>query len=183
MLDGSTLPPFGVEIGFKKRTGLLCDLLDAPGPPPCAEREVYSIWKHPPVRFAGQDFLTLLRTLPPFAYLASQSTYIIPPSVERSLPTSHYDPSRPLRAITTHHITSYTPLWALTPNQRSSQCHQLATRSPDQPTNKNTQLTLRTHRPSHRQESTGARHKSWNPHTSKLNRHRHSRERCRSGKK
>ena len=39
----------------------------------CAEREVYSIWKHPPVRFAGQDFLTLLRTLPPFAYLASQS--------------------------------------------------------------------------------------------------------------
>ena len=121
--------------------------------------------------------------LPPFAYLASQSTYIIPPSVERSLPTSHYDPSRPLRAITTHHITSYTPLWALTPNQRSSQCHQLATRSPDQPTNKNTQLTLRTHRPSHRQESTGARHKSWNPHTSKLNRHRHSRERCRSGTK
>ena len=74
VLDGSTLPPFGVEIGFKKRTGLLCDLLDAPGPPPCAEREVYSIWKHPPVRFAGQDFLTLLRTLPPFAYLASQSS-------------------------------------------------------------------------------------------------------------
>ena len=73
VLDDSTLPPFGVEIGFKKRTGLLCDLLDAPGPPPCAEREVYSIWKHPPVRFAGQDFLTLLRTLPPFAYLASQS--------------------------------------------------------------------------------------------------------------
>ena len=34
VLDGSTLPPFGVEIGFKKRTGLLCDLLDAPGPTP-----------------------------------------------------------------------------------------------------------------------------------------------------
>ena len=56
---------------IQKRAGLLCDLLDAPGPPPCAEREVCSIWKHPPVRFAGQDFLTLLRTLPPFAYLPS----------------------------------------------------------------------------------------------------------------
>ena len=68
---GSTLPPFGVEIGFKKRTGLLCDLLDAPGQPPCAERDVYSLWKHPHVRFVGQDSRTLLRTSHPFVYLVS----------------------------------------------------------------------------------------------------------------
>ena len=56
---------------IQKRTRLLCDLLDAPGQPPCAERDVNSFLKNPPVRFAGQVSLTLLRTLPPFAYLAT----------------------------------------------------------------------------------------------------------------
>ena len=63
------LTPLRVGNAVQKRTCLLCDLQDAPGQPPFAERDVYSVLTHPPVRFAGQDSLTLLRALPPFAYL------------------------------------------------------------------------------------------------------------------
>ena len=63
------LTPLRGGNAVQKRTCLLCDLQDAPGQPPFAERDVYSVLTHPPVRFAGQDSLTLLRALPPFAYL------------------------------------------------------------------------------------------------------------------